>query len=150
MRNWKDKLRESAERRTGTEKIAPVPAEVETFYSNVVLPAFGEVQGLLEPHQRQVVISPVTGHSNKRAATIAVLHNDGMELELSIRVQVDSSGSRASARWTVTDMDGHRSSFDDNPFENGSFFTTLSDITKEQIIDRFMAEYMPIFERSKA
>ncbi len=152
--DWENKLRDAAkqqvtEHRTGSEEIADAPAEVETFYANVVMPAFEEVQGLLRQHERQVNISPVTGYSNQRSATITVLHNDSTELELSVRVEVDPSGSRASARWTMTDtQDGQRSSFEDNPFEDSSFFTSLSDITKDKIVDRFMDEYMPIFERS--
>ena len=82
---------------------------------------------------------------------IDVLHNDTTELAVSIKVEVDTSGSRASALWTRTDLkDGQRSSFEDSPFEESAFFTSLSDITKEQIVDRFMEEYMPIFERSDA
>ena len=155
MSDWENKLRDTAEHkltehRTGSEEIAGTPTEVETFYANVVMPAFEEVQGLLRQHGRQVNISPMTGYANRRSATIAVLHNNTTELELSIKVQVDPSGSRASARWTVTDVeDGQRSSFEDNPFEDSSFFTSLAAITKEQLVDRFMDEYMPIFERSK-
>lgn len=155
MSDWENKLRDTAEekvteRRTGPEKNAQAPTEVETFYANVVMPAFEEVQGLLRPHGRQVSISPATGYSKQRSATLAVLHNDAPELELAVKVEIDPSGSRASALWTTTDMkDGHRSSYEDNPFVDSSFFTSLAEITREQIVNRFMDEYMPIFERSK-
>lgn len=155
MSNWENKLRDTAEHKatehhTDSEGIAE-PAEVETFYENVVRPAFEDLHGLLRQHGRQVNISPMTGHANQRSATIAILHNDATELELAVRVVVDPDGSRASVRWTMIDTeDGQRSSFDDSLFEDGSFFfTSLSDITKEQLVDLFMDEYMPIFERSK-
>ncbi len=161
MSDWKERLRDNAvhretERRIEATKIEREGSEVETFYANTVIPAFEELQGLLSQYGRQVNISPVTGYSNQRSATIAVLRDDTAELELSIKVEVDPSGSRASVLWTRTDWAaGQRSSFKDTPFEDSSFedssfFTSLSDITKEQIVDLFMDEYMPIFERSKA
>ena len=156
MSDWKDRLRDAAdrqetERRTHGEQIGQVPTEVDTFYANAMMPAFEELQGLLGQYGRQVNISPVTGFENHRSAMIDVLHNGATELALAIRVEVDSSGSRASAYWTRTDLqDGQRSSFEDHPFEDSAFFTSLSDITKEEIVDRFMDEYMPIFERSRA
>ena len=154
MSEWKDRLRDVAQRqeakqRTDAERIDQEQPEVEVFYSDVVLPAFEEIQQLLREHGRQVNISPITGYANHRSAKIEALHAGTVELELSIDVEVDPSGSRASARWTTTERQGRdRSSYKDNPFEENSFYTSLSAIRKEQVVDRFMTEYMPIFERS--
>ncbi len=154
MSDWKDRLRDAAQRqeakqRTDTEKIEHEQPEVEVFYADVVVPAFEEIQQLLRNYGREVNISPMTGYSNRRSAKIEALHAGTVELELSIDVEVDPSGSRASARWTTTEREGRdRSSYKDNPFEENSFFTSLSAIRKEQIVDRFMIEYLPIFERS--
>ncbi len=154
MTDWNDRLRDSAQhqetkQRTEAEGSGQETPEVQAFYADVVMPAFEEIQHLLRNYGREVNISPMTGYSNRRSAKIEVLHAGTVELELSIDVEVDPSGSRASARWTTTEREGgDRSSYKDNPFEENSFFTSLSAIRKEQIVDRFMNEYLPIFERS--
>ncbi len=152
--DWKDRLRDAAQRqetkqRSDAERIDQEQPEVEVFYADVVVPAFEEIQQLLREYGREVNISPITGYSNQRSAKIEALHAGSVELELSIDVEVDPSGSRASARWTSTEREGgDRSSYKDNPFEDNSFYTSLSAIRKEQVVDRFMNEYLPIFERS--
>ncbi len=154
MSDWQERLRDSADRqesrgRADAERAGHTLPEVEAFYADVVIPAFEELRDLLRRYGRQVDVRPMTGYSSGRSATIEVLRGDTTELELSVNVEGDSEGSRASALWTRTDwQDGQRSSFKDNPFEKDSFFTSLSDITKEQIVGRFMEEYMPIFEQS--
>jgi hypothetical protein len=152
--DWNDRLEDSAQhqetkQRTVAEASGHETPEVQAFYADVVIPAFEEIQQLLRNYGREVNISPLSGYSNRRSAKIEALHAGTVELELSIDVEVDPSGSRASARWTTTEREGgDRSSYKDNPFEESSFFTSLSAIRKEQVLDRFMAEYMPIFERS--
>ncbi len=154
MSGWNDRLRDAAKRKeteqqTDTERVEQEPPEVKAFYADVVMPAFEEIQRLLREYGREVVISPMTGYSNRRSVKIEALHNGTTELELSINVEVDPGHSRASARWTTTEGEGRqRSSYKDNPFEDNAFYTSLSDIRKDQVVDRFMNEYMPIFERS--
>lgn len=154
MSDWKDRLRDAAQRteteqQTGAKRGAQEPPEVAAFYADVVMPAFEEIQRLLREYGREVNISPMTGYADQRSVKIEALRAGTSELELSIDVEVDPSGSRASARWTTTEGErGERSSYKDNPFEDTSFYTALSAIRKEQVVDRFMDEYMPIFERS--
>ncbi len=141
MSQWKTDLANifqnaEKEQKTTEEKQSVTNSEVAEFYSTVVKPAFEELQTELQTHGRQVTVSVSKGH-----ASIVVNHEGDKECDYSIKVRTSPGHAFPYPETRFTDPSDGKSYRSEGHFRSGSQDYTTKDITKEEVIKHFLADY---------
>jgi hypothetical protein len=119
------------------ENVSKADAEIESFFSSTVIPAFEEMKLELEKHQRVVNISSGGG-----SASIEVSFEGNSELRYSIKTRIHSDGSIFLYPETrFRDKSDGKKYVAEGYLRSGSQNYVMKQITKDEIINHFLSEY---------
>ena len=111
-------------------------AEIATFFSKVVLPAFEEIKSDLEKYQRDVRVS-----SSKNVASIAIRYKGEPEVTYSIRVDVHHRSAIPHVETEFIEQTNGKMYRSKGVLRSGLQNYTIADIRKEEIIKYCLADY---------
>lgn len=140
MEHWREKLNHifdkiEEERKQKLSEKEKLKEEVTKFLKNVVLPAFEDLKKELTKRGRDVDIK-----TRLHEANIEIYYNGIEELTYSIRIK----GYYAYPKTYFSDRrrGGDRYS-QEGTFRNGNQDYTISNLTKEEILENLLSKYHP-------
>ena len=140
MSDWKSDLddlftKKEKEVKSTEENVSKAEAEIKSFFSGIVVPAFEDVKPELEKHQREVNISSGSG-----SAGIEVIYKGNLELRYSINTKIRPDGSVfLYPEIHFRDRDDDKMCVADGYLRSEDYF--MAQITKDKIINHFLKEY---------
>jgi choline/glycine/proline betaine transport protein len=143
MTGWRDNLNQFLDASDRKRRVEVEGDEWGRFIASVVVPAFEEVAAELEKHGRSVSIR------NSVTSARLLVQNEGEE-EILYSVQAKSMPDRILPYAEVRSRErkGRRYLTTENMFRPSTPAYKLADITKEEIIENFLASYMRRVERA--
>jgi len=135
MSDWKGELsgffEESKKNRVEEEQ-----SEMAGFLSRAVIPALNDLRLELMKHGRSVVV-----RESSNSAVIVVSHNGEEEISYRIRSRTFPNTVLPFAEIRFRERRGLRLISVESMFRSGSHDYSLSDVSKEEIIENFLENY---------
>ena len=141
MTDWENKLdkffanKEVKEKETAT-KLSVTETEVPIFIEQVVMPAFRELRPALERHGREVA---VFGGQEPR---IVIKYNGQEEFEYAIHIRVSPGHAVPVPKTRRRDKKDGKLFGAEGYLRSGTQDYSISEITKDEIIEHFLSDYM--------
>jgi hypothetical protein len=142
MSDWKSNLvnfisKKEDEKTVEEEKLKIYKAEVSKFYSEVVLPAFEELKGEIEKHQREVKI-----FRGIDSASINVDYKGETEMDYSITVRIFPTHAVPYYKYRVRDSSDGTDHNSEGDFQSVAQKSEISQITKAEIRIHWLDKYI--------
>ena len=142
MADWRDRL-STYFQKTGEPRHPEETSELAQFIAGVVVPAFEEIVPELEKHGRTVVI-----RNAATSAAIIVQFNGEEEMTYRVQGRMFPTGVLPYAEVRFRERKGLRFISVERMFRSGPAPYRLADITRAEVIESFLDNYMRRVEKA--